>query len=66
VARSWQVRGCKVFVGGCAATVTGPVRHADDTTLLVPVAFDDGWDPEEVPITFNDGMISTELAAYAA
>lgn len=63
VVSSWQLRGCKVQVGGYAATVTGPVRQADKTTIIVPVAFDDGWDPEDVRITVDNRELVTELAA---
>lgn len=66
VVRSWQLRGSKVRVGGYAATVTGPVRQADEhNTLLVPVAFDDGWEPENVRITVDNRELVTELAACA-
>lgn len=66
VAGSWQVRGCRVMVAGHRAVVTGPVRPAGGTALVVPVAFDAGWDPEDVLIEFGaDGELVTELAACA-
>lgn len=63
VIQAWQVRGCRVRVGSYAATVTGPIRQADTDMLIVPVAFDDGWDPEDVRIAVDNGKLVTELAA---
>lgn len=64
VVAAWSVTGCRVRVGEWAATVTGPVRRAGEG-LVVPVEFDDGWNPEDVLITFDNGELVTELAACA-
>lgn len=41
------------------ATVTGPVPSGPPrrwgSALIVPIAFDEGWDPENVPFTAAGG-----------